>query len=111
MWLVLNAIRTRKQPSRLSMPSALISGKSAVLCQLLPDIEKYVGDLRWIEVASGPAKRSLNSRPLTAKEAELFTKVVAEGYRRRLRDECAELNCMLPIEFKTEAKEVKPYGR
>jgi hypothetical protein len=75
-----------------------------ILNQLLPDIEKYVEDLRWIEVASGPAKRSLNSRPLTIKETELFTKVVAEGYRRQLSDECEELDCMLPIEFKTEGQ-------
>ncbi|MGI4748347.1 MAG: AAA family ATPase [Janthinobacterium lividum] len=77
---------------------------SEVLSQLLSDIEQFVEDAIWVERAAGPARRSLNTSTITRKEAELFRKVVAGGYRSRLSTECEKLNCMLPIEFKTEGQ-------
>lgn len=75
-----------------------------VLNQLLPEIEKFVNDLSWAKKASGSARSNLNPRPLTAKESELFTTVIAENYRTRLAEECALLDCDLPVEFRTQGQ-------
>lgn len=75
-----------------------------VLKQLLPEAEKFVSDLAWAKTASAAPHRSLNSRPLTEKESELFSTVIAEGYRQRLADECMALDCKLPLEFRTQGQ-------
>ena len=75
-----------------------------VLKQLLPEAEKYVSDLAWAKEASGTPRRSLNPRPLTEKESELFATVIAKDYRERFSDECDALDCNLPIEFRTRGQ-------
>lgn len=75
-----------------------------VLNQLLPEIEKYVADLAWIKAAAGAPKRSLNPRPLTDKEAELFSTIIVAGYRTRFADECTTLDCNLPVELRTKGE-------
>ena len=75
-----------------------------VLKQLLPEAEKYVSDLTWAKEASGTPRRSLNPRPLTEKESELFATVIAKDYREWFSDECAALDCNLPVEFRTRGQ-------
>ncbi|MCF2523221.1 hypothetical protein [Bradyrhizobium sp. G127] len=75
-----------------------------VLKQLLPEIEKFVADRVWIQTASAAPRRSLNPRPLTDKETELFGTVIAESYRERLVAECDLLDCNLPVEFRTKGQ-------
>ena len=75
-----------------------------VLKQLLPEAEKYVSDLAWAKEASGTPRRSLNPRPLTEKESELFATVIAKDYRERFSDECDALDCNLPVEFRTQGQ-------
>jgi hypothetical protein len=75
-----------------------------VLSQLLPEIEKFVSDSRWVRTASGPARQSLNTRALTDKEAELFRTVIARSYKEQLACECKALDCGLPVEFQTRGE-------
>src|SRR5262249_40053664 len=70
-----------------------------VLNQILPDVETFVTDAGWVKKASGAPRRSLNPRPLTDKETELFQAVIAEDYKTQLREECAALDCNLPVEL------------
>jgi hypothetical protein len=70
-----------------------------VLSQLLPQIEAFLADARWVKKASGAPRQSLNTRHLTEKETELFRTVIADGYRDRLGQECAALDCALPVEL------------
>ena len=75
-----------------------------VLNQLLPESEKYVSNLAWVKKASGAPRQSLNPRPLTDKESELFATVIAEDYKDRLSAECKTLDCNLPVEFRTQGR-------
>ena len=75
-----------------------------VLKQLLLEAEKYVSDLAWAKEASATPRRSLNPRPLTDKESELFATVIAKDYRERFSDECDALDCNLPVEFRTQGQ-------
>lgn len=75
-----------------------------VLQQLLPEAEKYVSDLAWVKEASGSPRRSLNPRPLTEKESELFATIIAKDYRERFASECKALDCNLPVEFRTQGQ-------
>jgi uncharacterized protein with PIN domain len=75
-----------------------------VLNQLQPDIEQYISNLKWAERASGAPRRSLNPRPLTDKEGNLFATVIAKSYRERLASECKALECTLPLEFRTQGQ-------
>jgi hypothetical protein len=70
-----------------------------VLSQLLPQIERFLADARWAKKAAGVPRRSLNPRHLTEKETELFRTVIAAGYRDRLGQECAALDCVPPVEL------------
>jgi energy-coupling factor transporter ATP-binding protein EcfA2 len=70
-----------------------------VLNQLLPDVETFVADACWVKKASGAPRRSLNPRPLTDKETELFQAVIADDYKKQLREECVALDCNLPVEL------------
>jgi hypothetical protein len=56
-------------------------------------------ETRWVKMAAGAPRRSLNPRHLTEKETELFRTVIALGYRDRLGQECAALDCALPVEL------------
>jgi hypothetical protein len=71
-----------------------------VLSQLLPQIEKHVTDAAWCAKAE-KAKSSLSPRHLTEKEKELFAEVIGESYSTRLKEECDQLDCALPIEIQT----------
>jgi len=70
-----------------------------VLSQLLPQIETFLAEARWVKTAAGAPRRSLNPRHLTEKETELFRTVIAVGYRDRLGQECTALDCALPVEL------------
>lgn len=70
-----------------------------VLHQLLPQIEAFLADARWVKKASGTPKGSLNPRHLTQKETDLFRTIIADGYKKRLGEECAALDCVLPVEL------------
>jgi len=73
-----------------------------VLSKNLTDIEQYIADLKWCAAAEAKAKPALNPRPLTTKEGDLFSKVIAENYRTRLASECTALECSMPVEFRTK---------
>jgi energy-coupling factor transporter ATP-binding protein EcfA2 len=75
-----------------------------VLNQLLPDVKIFVADASWVKQASGAPRRSLNPRPLTDKETELFRTVIAEDYKKQLKEECAALDCNLPVEFRARGE-------
>ena len=78
-----------------------------VLNRLLPDAEAFVDDLSWAAAAAGTPKSSLNPRPLTDKEKELFNTVIAGKYKEQLARECELLNCNLPVEFQTRGQQGK----
>jgi energy-coupling factor transporter ATP-binding protein EcfA2 len=75
-----------------------------VLNKLLPDVEIFVGNAAWVQRANGALRRSLGPRPLTDKEKELFQAVIAENYKKRLQEECAALDCNLPVELSTRGE-------
>ena len=75
-----------------------------VLHQNLPEAERYVSDLRWVRRASGEPRRNLNPLPVTNKEKELFASIIAQDYKERFANECKELNCSLPVEFRTQGQ-------
>lgn len=75
-----------------------------VLSQLLPEIENFVRNQLWAKKASGSPRNSLNTKPLTDKETELFATVIAKAYRQRLAQECQDLDCNLPIELRTRGE-------
>jgi hypothetical protein len=77
-----------------------------VLSQLIGSIEKFVVDAAWCAKAE-MAKSALNPRAVTTKEKELFTQIIGESYRTRLADECASLDCTLPIELQTAGQKGK----
>lgn len=60
---------------------------------------QVISDYAWADKAA-IAQRLLNTRPLTEKETDLFNRVIAEGYKRRLQIECEQLDCWLPIELR-----------
>jgi hypothetical protein len=75
-----------------------------VLSKNLIDIEKYVADLKWSQLADSKAKPALNPRHITEKEGELFSRVIAKTYRLRLGQECSALECAIPVEFRTKGQ-------
>ena len=72
------------------------------MSQIFPDVEKFVTDAAWVKKASGLPKRNLSPKHITEKETSLFTTLIADGYRQRLMEECAVLDCALPVEFRTK---------
>jgi energy-coupling factor transporter ATP-binding protein EcfA2 len=74
-----------------------------VLSQLMPNIEQFVADAKWVKNAAA-LKRSLNPRHLTEKESELFRTVVAKNYKDRLAEECKTFNCNLPVEVRARGE-------
>lgn len=75
-----------------------------VLSQQMPQIQTYISDAKWRSKASA-VKSSLAQRPLTEKEKEFFGKVVGNGYRKRFNEECAGLECDIPVEMQTMGRE------
>lgn len=71
-----------------------------VLSQQLPAIEAYVAERAWVAKAIG-AKPALNTRHVTDKEKELFSRFVTGGYRDRFTEECRQLDCGVPVELQT----------
>lgn len=71
-----------------------------VLNQLLPSVERWLGDASWCATAER-SRRTLNTRHVTEKQRALFQEIVNDGYRERLRAECAALDCIMPIELQT----------
>lgn len=68
-----------------------------VLSKNISDIVAFVEDLAWVEkaVASRP-----KTRFVTDFQKAVFEKLIEGNYKDRLKDECAKLDCSLPIEFK-----------
>lgn len=77
-----------------------------VLSQLLPDIRKFIIDAKWCALAA-KAKAGLNPRAITDKEKDLFGKLIGGSYRKRLAEECGNLQCLMPIELQTEGQKGK----
>lgn len=71
-----------------------------VLSRLYAQIEKWVTVEKWCATAEA-SRRTLSTRHITEKQKELFNKIINEGYRARLSDECEALDCELPIEMQT----------
>jgi hypothetical protein len=77
-----------------------------VLTRLLPTIEKHVAEATWCAKAQR-AKMALNPRHVTDKEKDLFASIIGTSYRERLAQECARLNCAVPIELQTAGQKGK----
>jgi hypothetical protein len=77
-----------------------------VLTRLLPTIEKHVADAAWCAKAQR-AKMALNPRHVTDKEKDLFAAIIGTSYRERLAEECAKLDCVVPIELQTAGQKGK----
>lgn len=71
-----------------------------VLSQLFPAIETFVKDQAWIAKAT-TARTVFDTRAVTLKEKELFERIVGGDYRERFANECANLDCRVPIELQT----------
>jgi hypothetical protein len=71
-----------------------------VLSKLLPAIRTHIADAKWCALAAR-AKPSLNPRPITDKEKELFGQLIGDSYRSHLATECGHLHCLMPIELQT----------
>ena len=71
-----------------------------VLAQQLPEIEVYVRSAAWAQKAAS-GRTAFNTRGITEKEKELFGQVIGERYRTRFAEECAALNCSVPVQFQT----------
>jgi hypothetical protein len=78
-----------------------------VLNQLLPDVEAFVGDLSWAAAAAGAPKSSLNPRPLTDKEKELFNTVLRENTGSSLRASASFSTAICRSSSKPEGNKVK----
>lgn len=81
---------------------ALVLQHREVLKNLLPQIEKFITDTKWIDIASAAPRRSLNPRVLTMKESDLYGAIIAGDYKKRLDEECGKLACDLPLEFSVQ---------
>ncbi len=68
-----------------------------VLSKNIDDVVAFVEDLAWIEKAGSSRP---NSRFITDRQKKVFEKLIEDNYKNRLKEECAKLNCSLPIEFK-----------
>ena len=71
-----------------------------VLSQQIEAIERHVQNLRWVRRAE-QAKSTLNIRPLTTKQKNLFESVLGLQYRLTLQEECDKLRCRFPLEPET----------
>jgi energy-coupling factor transporter ATP-binding protein EcfA2 len=96
-----------KQLAENSVDAALASREAEhvllrhrqVLSQNIDDVCAYIDNLKWIDKAS-TAKRSLTTRFVTDKQKELFQTLIEGNYKDRLKEECGQLDALLPIEFK-----------
>ncbi|RWP01364.1 MAG: hypothetical protein EOQ98_06655 [Mesorhizobium sp.] len=70
-----------------------------VLSQNIEDVCAYVDSQKWIDKAA-TTKRSLTTRFVTEKQKDLFQTLIEGNYKDRLKQECSELDAVLPIEFK-----------
>lgn len=68
-----------------------------VLGKNIEDVAAFVEGLEWIEKA-GKAKPT--PRFVTDKQKSLFQTLIEGAYKASLEEECAKLECALPIEFK-----------
>ncbi|MBR2190158.1 MAG: AAA family ATPase [Eubacterium sp.] len=71
------------------------SDKSKVI-ELIPNIESYVGRLKWDDLAE---RSRIKTRPITSKQKELFEKYVTEDYLKTFEEECKKLKANFDIEI------------
>ena len=67
-----------------------------VLSKNIARVVDFVENRKWIEKAK---RAKPNTRVVTAKQKALFQTLIEGAYRERLREECAKMECALPIEF------------
>jgi energy-coupling factor transporter ATP-binding protein EcfA2 len=70
-----------------------------VLSSNMDAVISHLKALKWIDTANKVKRRNLNTRPITDKQRELFSKVIEGKYRHKLEDECRALKCELPIKL------------
>ncbi|MCX5577235.1 AAA family ATPase [Kaistia terrae] len=68
-----------------------------VLSKNIGDVVAHVEDLVWIVKAGGSRP---SPRFVTDRQKIVFEKLIEGNYKKRLKDECAKLDCSLPFDFK-----------
>ena len=68
-----------------------------VLNKNIEDVVSYVAGLAWLENASNSKP---NTRFVTDRQKTVFKKLIGGNYKDRLKEECTQLDCSLPYEFK-----------
>jgi energy-coupling factor transporter ATP-binding protein EcfA2 len=66
------------------------------LNELMPIIEQYVNDLKWLALAS---KKKFKQRVITNKQTELFDKYVTDDYLTTFANECKKLNAQFDAQI------------
>ncbi len=67
-----------------------------VLSRLLPDIKEYIEKSKWANKAS--KLNNLNTRGITAKQTEMYSKYITDNYKEIFNSECKRLNANFGIE-------------
>ena len=71
-----------------------------VLGKNIEEVAQFIADLKWVEKAKRIAQPRLNTIGVTARRQALFRELVEGIYKSRLEEECRQLDCELPVEFK-----------
>ncbi|MBY5693627.1 AAA family ATPase [Rhizobium leguminosarum] len=72
-----------------------------VLHQNIDDIVAFIANEKWADKARQKKRTALTTRFVTDKQKELFATLIEGRYKTHLKQECENLKCSLPVEFKT----------
>ncbi len=72
------------------------------LQKVLGDLQRYLADMRWVKKASSPKVRG-NTKHITQKYSELFTRLVTERYVEHFEELLHQLNCPMRVQVATQA--------
>ena len=75
-----------------------------VLNKLVGQMEHYVRDRKWIQLAKDVALPALNTKSISTKENQLFGIIIEGQYQQRLEEECEKLDCVIPFELQTQGR-------
>ncbi len=72
-----------------------------VLHQNIDDVVAFIANEKWVDKARQKKRTALTTRFVTEKQKELFATLIEGRYKTHLKQECENLKCALPVEFKT----------
>lgn len=70
------------------------------LTTLLPSIETYINECKWIELAN---KKFINTRFITDKQKELYNEYVSDAYIRIFNEQCEKLQAKFGIDVQNKS--------